>query len=315
MGTILHLPQAKTLPGSVIHPETYPDNSRQTCLLGRPLTYLACPYTHPLPAIMESRFETCTRAAAWLIQEQEWNVFSPITHSHPMATIGGCRADWNSWAQIDREYLECSRRLVVLCLPGWSTSVGVTAEIRIAESQGLSILYLKMDGPGWRFIKVSEAVDGLVVSPGAQEASDSHNPGGNTCPQVEACRKPLPPNDGAPTSASEAQVKMRQFDTGATRDTDQGKLDFEAFLSPLVLEAFGRYMHQHRIQPDGSLRDGDNWQKGIPLTAYMKSLWRHFFDLWKLHRKLPCSASVEEAACAALFNVMGYLHETLKASR
>jgi len=77
---------------------------------------------------------------------------------------------------------------------------------------------------------------------------------------------------------------IRRFDTGATRDTDEGKLDFEGFLSPLVLERYAQYMNKHRKQSDGKLRDSDNWQKGIPLKAYIKSLWRHFFDLWKIHR-------------------------------
>lgn len=105
---------------------------------------------------------------------------------------------------------------------------------------------------------------------------------------------------------------MRTFETGATRDTDTDKLDFEAFLSPLVLERYAEYMHRHRVQPDGSLRDGDNWQKGIPRDAYMKSAWRHFFDWWKEHRGLDSREGLEDALCALLFNVSGYLHEVLK---
>jgi hypothetical protein len=107
---------------------------------------------------------------------------------------------------------------------------------------------------------------------------------------------------------------LREFDTGATRDTDEGKLDYEGFLSPLVLEEFGKYMNSHRVQADGKLRDSDNWQKGIPLTAYMKSGWRHFFDAWKEHRLGERTSEwMIECLCAVLFNVMGYLHEVLKA--
>lgn len=103
---------------------------------------------------------------------------------------------------------------------------------------------------------------------------------------------------------------MRQFETGATRDTDSGKLDFEGFLSPLVLERYAEYMHTKRHLSDGSLRDSDNWQRGIPVPVYMKSLWRHFFSVWKSYRKGPVQ---EEELCALLFNAMGMLHETLKA--
>jgi hypothetical protein len=112
---------------------------------------------------------------------------------------------------------------------------------------------------------------------------------------------------------------IRKFDTGATRNVDNNKLDYEGFLSPLALEEFAKYMHSHRIQKDGTLRDSDNWQKGIQKDVYMKSLWRHFFDLWKLHRGLIAinpdtgqDFTKEELLCAIMFNVQGYLHEELK---
>lgn len=106
---------------------------------------------------------------------------------------------------------------------------------------------------------------------------------------------------------------MRTFDTGATRDTDEDKPDYEGYLSPLVIARYGEYMLKHQIQPDGTLRDSDNWQRGMPLDAYMKSGWRHFLDWWSAHRGLPSREGLEEALCALMFNVMGYLHETLKA--
>jgi len=110
-------------------------------------------------------------------------------------------------------------------------------------------------------------------------------------------------------------AKVRTFDTGATRDTEDGKLDYEGFLSGRVLKRYAEYMHKHRIQTDGTQRDSDNWQRGIPRSAYMKSKWRHFMDTFLLHRDLPHLATVpdlEESLCAELFNTMGYLHELLK---
>ena len=112
---------------------------------------------------------------------------------------------------------------------------------------------------------------------------------------------------------------MRKFDTGATRDTDIGKNEYEGFYSPLVIEAFGDYMNKHRIQADGKLRDSDNWQKGIPKDAYMKSLWRHFLDAWFIHRgykridaQTGEELTMKNVLCAILFNVQGYLFEILK---
>lgn len=109
---------------------------------------------------------------------------------------------------------------------------------------------------------------------------------------------------------------VRTFDSGATRDSNDGKYDYEAFLCPLVIMRFGEYMHKHRVQSDGTLRDGDNWQKGIPTKQYMKSLWRHFHDLWIIlrgYRGDPDEAreDLQNACCAIIFNVQGILHNHL----
>jgi hypothetical protein len=78
-------------------------------------------------------------------------------------------------------------------------------------------------------------------------------------------------------------------------------------------------MNDHREQKDGTLRDGDNWQKGIPRSVYMKSMIRHTIDLWRSERGFRVVdpdtglvATNEGLACAIMFNVMGWLHETLK---
>jgi hypothetical protein len=104
----------------------------------------------------------------------------------------------------------------------------------------------------------------------------------------------------------------RVFATGASRNSDEGKLDFEGFLSPTVLKAYAEYMHQNRFLEDGSMRDSDNWQKGIPKQAYMKSMWRHFFDTWSRHRGINTPESQVQNLCGLMFNVAGMLHEVLK---
>ncbi len=110
-----------------------------------------------------------------------------------------------------------------------------------------------------------------------------------------------------------ASAKCRTFETGATRDVDESKLDYEGFLSPLVLKRYAEYMHRNRYQADGAVRTGDNWQKGMPFDSYMKSGFRHFMEWWALHR--AGNGASDEALCALLFNTMGYLHELLKARR
>lgn len=114
-------------------------------------------------------------------------------------------------------------------------------------------------------------------------------------------------------------ASVRTFATGATRNTDTTKLDFEGFLHPLVLRRFAEYMHTHRLQSDGRLRAADNWQRGIPADVYMKSLFRHFMDVWSLHRGVSVTSpetgepvEVIEALMACLFNVQGLAFELLR---
>jgi len=101
---------------------------------------------------------------------------------------------------------------------------------------------------------------------------------------------------------------MRTFESGATRDDDKDKLDLAGFFSPLVLERFAVYMHKHQ-KTAGGVRAGDDWKKGIPQDAYMRSLLRHTLAAWIAHEK---GAPIEDALCAVLFNAMGYLFEELQ---
>lgn len=110
-----------------------------------------------------------------------------------------------------------------------------------------------------------------------------------------------------------AAATVREFKTGATRDVDTSKPDYEGFLSPLVIEAFGEYMNFNRQMRDGSVRESDNWQKGMPLDVYMKSGFRHFMDWWLEHRGHETDEGQVWALLALMFNAQGYLHERLKA--
>lgn len=110
----------------------------------RPLAYLACPYSHPDPKVQEERYIQATKAAAFLMEHSHLNVFSPITHSHPLHSLAGMRSDWNYWKQIDTEYLHISHTLIVLCIPGWTVSTGVCEEIKIAKQMGKSIFFMSM---------------------------------------------------------------------------------------------------------------------------------------------------------------------------
>ena len=125
----------------------------------------------------------------------------------------------------------------------------------------------------------------------------------------------------APTS----EPAIRTFASGATRNLDHNKLDYEGFNCPAAQRAFAEYMHTHRKQADGTMRAGDNWQKSIPVVEYMKSMTRHVQDLRLLHRGWTVTRPEDEHTmtgttdekvellCAIWFNVQGMIHELLKA--
>ncbi len=104
-------------------------------------------------------------------------------------------------------------------------------------------------------------------------------------------------------------MMIRTFDTGATRDQDENKHNFDGFLSVPVMRRYARYMHANRVQSDGTLRAADNWKQGIPIQSYRESMWRHFFDVLD---ELDAGENPEESLCALKFNVDGMLHEVLK---
>ena len=108
------------------------------------MIYLASPYSHDDPAIREQHFQAVCRETAELMRRGNV-VFSPIVHGHPL--VGhGLPTDWPFWERFDREHLRRCDELVVLTLDGWRESVGVAAEIRIADELGTPIRYLAPEG-------------------------------------------------------------------------------------------------------------------------------------------------------------------------
>lgn len=110
---------------------------------------------------------------------------------------------------------------------------------------------------------------------------------------------------------------MREFKTGATRDTVEGKLSYVKGLSPIVLKRYLQYLDKHRLQANGEKRTFDNWKLGIDQDTYLDGLGRHFIDVWLLCHGFPAEdnhgpVELEGVLCAVMFNAMGMLHELLK---
>lgn len=108
-----------------------------------------------------------------------------------------------------------------------------------------------------------------------------------------------------------AAASMREFSTGATRDTDAGKLDYRGFLSARAIKVFAEYMHSHRRQANGSVRAADNWKLGIPVSVYVESLSRHMVEFWIAIEEGDYEKA-DAISPAIWFNIQGYIHERSK---
>jgi len=106
---------------------------------------------------------------------------------------------------------------------------------------------------------------------------------------------------------------MREFDGGATRDTDTTKLDYEGFNNPLVDRCYAIYLNKHRQTANG-LRDSDNWQNLFGDNHFdvcMKSLCRHVVDARLAHRGYKSEQSIVDSLNAVIFNAKAYLLKLL----
>jgi hypothetical protein len=103
--------------------------------------YLACPYSHPSEYVRRKRFKAANRAAGKLMSEG-YIVYSPISHSHPIAVDCDLALEWKEWEKIDTAFISMSKKVVVLRVDGYQDSVGVGNEIEIARSISIQVEYM-----------------------------------------------------------------------------------------------------------------------------------------------------------------------------
>ena len=97
--------------------------------------YLAGPYSDPNPTIRHKRFEALNAIAA-NIMEDGHIVFSPISHSHPIAVQCGLPKGFEFWFEWNKNFIDWCDEVWVADLPGRDESAGLLAEIEYAGSIG-----------------------------------------------------------------------------------------------------------------------------------------------------------------------------------
>jgi len=112
--------------------------------------YLACPYSArlsngtPDETLMHLRFlQVC--AMAGKIIEDGYVVFSPISHSVPIADTLDNHLDADFWLGQDSHFIEWADEVWVLMLPGWEDSAGVKREIAMAEKIHKPVMFISMN--------------------------------------------------------------------------------------------------------------------------------------------------------------------------
>lgn len=104
--------------------------------------YLASPYTHEDEKVMAFRYKEAIRASVRLINKGHL-VFSPIVHSHPIAVAYTLPRDFTFWEDYAISFLSYWAEAVnVLRLHNWEKSIGIKAELAIAQEAKLPIYYI-----------------------------------------------------------------------------------------------------------------------------------------------------------------------------
>lgn len=94
------------------------------------LIYVGTPYTRYDGGIERAFVDAC-KVTARLV-ERGLNVYSPIAHTHPIATHGGLDPlDLTLWLDFDAAMMLKSDAMIVARLPGWERSSGVRHEIDV----------------------------------------------------------------------------------------------------------------------------------------------------------------------------------------
>jgi hypothetical protein len=112
--------------------------------------YLASPYSHPEPAMMDLRYCEARDALAWLLNRQIW-AYSPIVHCHDLALIHQMPTDAEFWREYNETMLRSASALLVLTIDGWSKSKGIAGEIAFAKMLGLPVQCLDPIASNYQF--------------------------------------------------------------------------------------------------------------------------------------------------------------------
>ncbi len=104
-----------------------------------------------------------------------------------------------------------------------------------------------------------------------------------------------------------ATSKTTKFETGAIRDSQEGKEDYVETISWSAFKRYAQYMTAKKEKYGKG-----NFKKGIPIDNYEQSLMRHVQKYMVNKYEGGTLEQEEDHLSAILFNVFGIMHEELR---
>lgn len=105
------------------------------------LIYLASPYTDKRITVENQRAKVVTIVAGNLIK-LGYHIFCPIAHCHEMNRLCGLGGKFEYWREFDEKMISACGELWIVTIEGWFNSVGITAEIQMAERRSMTTRYV-----------------------------------------------------------------------------------------------------------------------------------------------------------------------------
>ena len=108
--------------------------------------YLATPYSNYKYGL-EQAYKDAVREAA-VLMSNNWQVFSPIVHSHPISLDMDNSRSYDFWIKADLPYMDHSKGIIIGDLEGWQASRGVRFEVEyFAQCRRIDPLLLLRSAP------------------------------------------------------------------------------------------------------------------------------------------------------------------------
>lgn len=104
--------------------------------------YMATPYS-TYPSGIDRAFIDAAIAAGEFIKHGI-NVYSPITHTHPIAVNSNMDPySHDIWMPLDEQMMENAHGLIVLKMPNWQASKGISMEVEFFTVKFKPIIYME----------------------------------------------------------------------------------------------------------------------------------------------------------------------------